>query len=70
MSTPITHKWIEARGQGNRGASHQPGVPTVGGLLIVCDLALVGAKVQAQRQFGCLVPHSKPSVRDARQSDA
>ena len=50
--TPTTHNWLEARGQGNRGASHQPGVPTVGGLLIVCDLALVGAKVQAQSQIG------------------
>ena len=68
---PITHKRLEARRQENRGASHQPGVlTTVGSLLIICDLALVGAKVQAQWQIGCLIPHSKPSVRDARQADA
>ena len=52
------------------GATHQPGISTVGGLFIVCDLALIGAKVQAQWQIGCLVPHSKPSIMDARQSDA
>ena len=52
------------------GASHQPGISTVGSLFIVCDLALIGANVQTQRQIRCLIPHSKPSVRDARQSDA
>lgn len=29
-------------------ASHQPGVPAVGCLFILCDLALIGAKEQTQ----------------------
>lgn len=58
---------------GDRGqvdASHHPGVSTVGLLFIFCDLALVGAKVQTQRQIGRLVPHSEPRLRDARHSDS
>ena len=62
---PHHTQMIRARGQGKRVISHKPGVSTVGGLFMVCDLALLGARVQAQRQIRHVVPHSKPSLRDA-----
>ncbi|KAK7806134.1 LOW QUALITY PROTEIN: hypothetical protein U0070_008306, partial [Myodes glareolus] len=39
----------ETEDAGKGGISHQPGVATVGCLFIVCDLAFIGAKVQAHR---------------------
>ena len=33
------------------------------------SFVIVGAKVQVQRQIRRLIPHSKPSLRDARRSD-
>ena len=66
---PHNTQTIRARGQGKRAISHHPAVSTVGVLFIVYDLTLVGAKMQAQWQIGCLVPHSKPSLRDARWPD-
>jgi hypothetical protein len=52
------------------GISHHPGVSTVGCLFILCDLALIRAKVQTQWQIRGLIPYSKPSLRDAGWSDS
>lgn len=45
--------------------SHQPGIATVGCLFIVCDLAFIGAEVQAHGQVRRFIPYSKSSLRDA-----
>lgn len=51
---------------GRKGSiSYQPRVSTVGCLFILCNLALIGAKMQTQWQIRCLIPYSKPSLGDA-----
>lgn len=45
--TPEIQKgYGETEDEGKGGISHQPGVTTVGCLFILCDLTLIGAKVQ------------------------
>ena len=50
--------------------SHQPGVSALGCLFIFCDVSFIRAKVQTHWQISCLIPHSKPSLRDARWPDS